>query len=101
MSSDFACLWWDQVDACAPLTPAVAKRVEEKLPQIRQAGVDPDKTTCFIDVDSGDKYGSWSDEECPCITHSRGKSGGFYLTTHKRRTPPSYRSDQLAIVKAF
>ena len=44
------------------------------------------KVTCFIDVDAGPNFAKWKDQECMCLTHSRAKTGGYYLTTHKRRT---------------
>jgi hypothetical protein len=37
------------------------------------------------DVDSSDDRANWSERESMCLTHSRAKSGGFYVTTHKRR----------------
>ena len=63
----------------------IVRRVKAMEEAIRVVGIDPSKVTCFIDVDAGAGRASWTDEECPCLTRSRARTGGFYLTTHHRR----------------
>ena len=75
-----------RVENVSPATsPSIMQRLKAMVQAIEVVGIDPSKVTCFIDVDASATRASWSDEECPCLTRSRARTGGFYLTTHKRR----------------
>ena len=49
-------------------------------------GIDPAKVSTFVDVFASKKFANCKAGVCPCITASRSKAGGFYVTTLKRMT---------------
>ncbi|MFM6334018.1 MAG: DNA cytosine methyltransferase [Dolichospermum sp.] len=49
-------------------------------------GIDPAKVSAFVDVLASSTFANCKAGVCPCITASRSKVGGFYVTTLKRMT---------------
>jgi hypothetical protein len=49
-------------------------------------GIDPAKVSTFVDVFASSTFANCKARVCPCITASRSKAGGFYVTTLKRMT---------------
>ncbi|MFM7989657.1 MAG: hypothetical protein ACKPKO_61125, partial [Candidatus Fonsibacter sp.] len=49
-------------------------------------GIVPAKVSTFVDVFASNKFANCNAGVCPCITASRSKAGGFYVTTLKRMT---------------
>ena len=53
---------------------------------MNDCGLDPEKVIAMADIDASDKYRQWRINESPSITRTRSRSGGWYLTSHQRRT---------------
>ena len=69
----------------APHTGGVCqKNITKAIADMTAQGIDPVSRNIFIDVEAGSTFGNWS-TICPCITASRGRAGGFYITKQKRR----------------
>jgi len=60
--------------------------LRQALDEIMDFGLDPNKVTIMVDVDASEKFRQWRVLESPSITRTRAKSGGWYLSTHNRRT---------------
>jgi site-specific DNA-cytosine methylase len=58
----------------------------EAVSEAKSAGYDPDVTSIFVDVDASESFRQWKAEESMTLTRTRSKAGGWYVTTHKRRT---------------
>lgn len=53
--------------------------------QTNTQGVDIDKEPCCIDVRGSPKFGLKITHQCsPCLTYSRAKNQGFYITSEQR-----------------
>ena len=55
------------------------------LQEIQAAHHRPDKENIIIDLDGSESYRQWQVEKSPCLTATRGRQGGYYVTTRKRR----------------
>jgi hypothetical protein len=53
--------------------------------ELKMQGVDHLSVPCFIDIDGSDGYEQVEVNECMTLTRARCRSGGFYLTTARRR----------------
>ncbi len=49
-------------------------------------GHDPRKTTCFIDIDSSERFSGWKINIMPCLAAGHARSGGPWLSNRGRRT---------------
>jgi hypothetical protein len=52
---------------------------------MKDYGINMKKVPIVVEIDSGEEFGSWAAGYTPCITASRGKSRGFFITIHGRR----------------
>jgi hypothetical protein len=52
---------------------------------MKEYGINVNKVPICVEIDSSEEFGSWSAGYTPCITASRGKSRGFFITVHGRR----------------
>ena len=55
------------------------------MQEIRAAHYRPDKDNIIIDLDGSASYRQWQVEKSPCLTATRGRQGGYYVTTRQRR----------------
>ncbi len=60
----------------------IIRHSEEEL---RKTGMNPERRPIFIDICASRQFSMWRVNECPCLTHARGQSGGYWITTHKRK----------------
>ena len=70
-----------------PSFNATATRyINKAFATARARGVDPSRVPVVVDVDAGEHYGVVSGYNVmPCLTASRGKAGGFYVSTLDRK----------------
>ena len=66
---------------CARGQALIAKSLEEA----RAKGYNPETTPIFVDVAAGKSFEQWTAHICPCLTRSRGQSGGFWVSTLGRK----------------
>lgn len=52
---------------------------------MKEYGIKVRKVPIVVEIDSGEEFGSWTAGYTPCITASRGKPRGFFITIHGRR----------------
>lgn len=67
-----------------PMAERVQRVLQAGLCKLKAAGRDPDSEHCAIDLLSSLKWSSAMHERSPCLTASRCRTGGFYLTKFNR-----------------
>ena len=74
-------------DTPTSLSDRAQKMVDASLKEaIEDYGINVDKVPIATDIDASESFGQWTADYLPCITATRGKSGGFYINTRGRRT---------------
>lgn len=62
-------------------------RIKHNLEQAATCyGINTDREIIVSDVDASEAYATWKAGIFPCITSSRAKTGGYHLSSHKRKT---------------
>ena len=56
------------------------------MDEAKADGYDTNATTIIADIDSSEKFMRWRVQESMTLTHSRGRCGGWFLSSHNRRT---------------
>ena len=76
---------WDPLRL--PPTNATARRnLQHARAKMVATGINPASAHTFIDVFASKKFASLNLKHCPCITASRSKAGGFYISHLNRMT---------------
>ena len=73
-----------QIAAARPRAQRAARLAENVVRLLTVAGVDPVRACAVIDV--GGTKGCWNWDRLPCLTATRGSTGGFWLTNRGRFT---------------
>ncbi len=73
-----------QIAAARPRAQRAARLVENVVRLLTAAGVDPVRA-CAV-IDAGGTKGCWNLDRLPCLTATRGSTGGFWLTNRGRFT---------------
>ena len=60
-------------------------RIRRACKEARQCGYNPDVDTILVDIDSSDPYWKWRAEESMTLTRGRSLSGGWFVSSRKRR----------------
>ena len=68
-----------------PVGACKRARIRQALAEARQCGYNPDKETILIDIDSSDPYWKWRASESMTLTRGRSLSGGWFVSSRKRR----------------
>lgn len=68
-----------------PNNATAQRNLKSAKAELEAKGISLGKTT-LVDVFASSRFTNWKCNGCPCIAASRGKSGGFYITTLKRMT---------------
>lgn len=80
----------DDIPELKRLPPHMAetaqKNINAQTEKLKKAGVDIDRQTCLIDVHASPQFGQAAVGISPCITATRGKQGGFFVTNRQRMT---------------
>ena len=69
-----------------PMGKTAMKNLRSQRKKLEETYVNPDQTTCLIDVFASPKFAQSKVGACPCITATRGSQGGFYITNRNRMT---------------
>ena len=69
-----------------PSTTTAKRNLRNAYVTLKAKNINPDKHTTLVDVGASANFTNLKVNGSPCITASRGKSGGFYITTLKRMT---------------
>ena len=70
-----------------PHTKMGVRNLHKAFLNMAKKGVNPLKTLCLVDVSTGNaREPHWVQGMSPCITRSRGGSGGYWITTLARMT---------------
>ena len=84
---------WDTApaDALAPVTSTTVRgNLKWAKKHLKADGtlidVEAGKQEVILDVEAGEQYRNCMRNVCPCITRSRGNSGGYYIMSLGRRT---------------
>ncbi len=59
-------------------------RTDKVIAQLKMQGIDPATRCIAIDCDASKAH--WREDRLPCLTASRGYTGGFWLTNRGRKT---------------
>ena len=74
-------------DGWAPMLNATGKNnLERARMKLAAQGVDMAKATVLVDLSASSKFSSFRVGGSPCLTASRGKVGGYYITNRRRMT---------------
>ena len=68
------------------LNPTGQRNVEKAQLKLTAAGIDMTQTTVLVDLSASQKFASFRVGACPCLTASRGKVGGYYISNQRRMT---------------
>lgn len=74
-------------DGWAPMLNATGKNnLEKARTKLAAQGLDIAKATVLVDLSASSKFSSFRVGGSPCLTASRGKVGGYYITNRRRMT---------------
>lgn len=69
-----------------PTGQTAAENLQAGCRKLKKLSINYKEQTCLIDLWASPKFTQVRVAECPCITATRAKQGGYYITNQKRMT---------------
>ncbi len=69
----------------SPTPHSAREKILRAFEKARNKGVDPHVTPVCVDIGASRRFEQFQVGMSPCLTHSRGQVGGFYISTHNRK----------------
>jgi site-specific DNA-cytosine methylase len=74
-----------EIDSNTAATTSQMSRLLQSMEELERRGMDPTNNTFFIDIDASASFRTNMYQMCPCITKTRAATGGFWVSTLRRR----------------